>query len=397
MLARHLNYFNMENMFILRSGGMKKVFKLAVVLILISGPLITFSQSVKLYTPYTRISVPPGESIDYTVDVINDSQVIKNVPISIRGLTEDWTYSLIASGITVNQISVLPGESEEFELKVNVPFEVEKGIYRFGVSAGSLGYLPLVVVVSEKGTAKTEFTSEQPNMEGHTGSNYTFNAEIRNSTGKEQLYALRGRAPRGWVVTFKANYKQATSINIAPNVTERITVEVNPPDYLPADTYVIPVEARTSTSVGTLDLEVVITGSYDIELASPTGLLSTKLTAGSQKRVDLLVKNSGSTALEDVKLVSMKPKDWEVVFEPKEIDRIETGQVAQISASIKAPDKSIPGDYAINMEARTPEVSARVAFRASVETSVLAGWVGILIILGVIGLVIYLFRKYGRR
>ena len=172
---------------------------------------------------------------------------------------------------------------------------------------------------------------------------------------------------------------------------------MNPPDYLPADTYVIPVEARTSTSVGTLNLEVAITGSYDIELTSPTGLMSTKLTAGSQKRVELMVRNTGSTALEDVKLVSGKPKDWEVVYEPEEIERIEPGQTAQIAASIKAPDKAIPGDYALNMEARTPEVSAKTAFRASVETSVLAGWIGILIILGVIGLVVYLFRKYGRR
>ena len=33
---------------------------------------VTVAQSVALYTPYTKISVPPGESIGYSVDVINN-------------------------------------------------------------------------------------------------------------------------------------------------------------------------------------------------------------------------------------------------------------------------------------------------------------------------------------
>jgi uncharacterized membrane protein len=51
----------------------------------------------------------------------------------------------------------------------------------------------------------------------------------------------------------------------------------------------------------------------------------------------------------------------------------------------------------LNMECKTPEVSSKISFRISVETPLLWGWVGVLIILAALGSVWYLFRKYGRR
>lgn len=44
-----------------------------------------------------------------------------------------------------------------------------------------------------------------------------------------------------------------------------------------------------------------------------------------------------------------------------------------------------------------PEVTSNVEFRMTVETSLLYGWLGIMIIVVVIGVIWFLFRKYGRR
>src|SRR3546814_10496353 len=92
-------------------------------------------------------------------------------------------------------------------------------------------------------------------MEGAADATFTFNTELRNRTAGEQLYALRSGAPRGWSVVFKPNYKQATSVNIAPNSTSTITVEVDPPDQIKAGTYKIPVKAVTSSTSADLALE----------------------------------------------------------------------------------------------------------------------------------------------
>ena len=87
--------------------------------------------NVTLYTPYTKISVPPGESIEYIIDVINNSKEIQNVDISVAGMPRGWIYILKSGTWTISQLSILPGEKKSFSLKVDVPLRVNKGNYRF--------------------------------------------------------------------------------------------------------------------------------------------------------------------------------------------------------------------------------------------------------------------------
>jgi uncharacterized membrane protein len=355
------------------------------------------ANGVTLYTPYTKISVPPGESIDYTIDVINDSKVLQNVLISVTGVPKGWIFDLKSGGWNITQISILPGERKSLSLKVDVPLQVNKGNYRFKVVAGGFCALPLVVNVSKQGTFKTEFTTDQANMEGQSKAAFTFNANLRNRTADKQLYALMANTPPGWEATFKFNYKQVTSVEIEPNNTANITIEIKPSDNIEAGTYEIPVKAATNSTSASLNLQIVITGSYKMELTTPQGLLSTDITAGDTKRVEFLVKNNGTSVLSDVNFVYTAPANWEVTFEPKKIDNVLAGKVAQVFAIIKADKKAIPGDYMINIGAKTSDVSSEASFRTSVKTSMLWGWVGILIIIIALASVYHLFRRYGRR
>ena len=74
------------------------------------------ANSVTLYTPYTKISVPPGESINYNIDIINNSSEIQNVEISLSGLPHGWNYVLKSGGWKIGQISVLPGGKQSLTL-----------------------------------------------------------------------------------------------------------------------------------------------------------------------------------------------------------------------------------------------------------------------------------------
>lgn len=355
------------------------------------------TSDVTLYTPYTKIVVPPGESVDYAVDVINNSSTVQHVDISVSGVPKGWNYTLKSGGWNIKQLSILPGEKKSFSLKVDVPLKVNKGDYRFRVLAGGLSTLPLIIAVSEQGTFKTEFTTNQANMEGHSNSTFTFNADLKNLTGDKQLYALKANALPGWEISFKANYKQTTSVEIEAGNNVSITVEMNPPDNLEAGIYKIPVMAQTSSTSARLDLEVVITGSYSMELTTPRGLLSTSITAGNDKRVELLVKNTGSSVLNDIELDFTAPINWDVTFDPKKVDILMPGTDAKVFATIHADRKAIAGDYITEMEAKTREVSSKASFRISVKTPMILGWLGVLIILAAVGSVYYLFRKFGRR
>ena len=142
---------------------------------------------------------------------------------------------------------------------------------------------------------------------------------------------------------------------------------------------------------------MVVTGSYEMELTTPRGLLSSDITAGETKRIDLVVKNTGSAELKDIELSASKPVDWEVTFEPAKLMKLGAGQTTNVVATVKASKKALPGDYVTKMTVKTPEVNATTDFRISVKTPMIWGWVGVLIIVLVFGGVYYLFRKYGRR
>jgi uncharacterized membrane protein len=379
-------------------GLTRHLLYLALPALLFAGwPCRCAAQTFSLYTPFTEIAVPPGESIDYPIDVINKGTQTRSAGIRVEGLPHGWTYVLKSGGWNIGRISVLPGERKSFSLQVQVPLKVDKGAYHFTVAAVGISELPLTVNVSQRGTFKTELTTDQPNMAGAANSTFTFNAKLRNYTEGSQAYALNAAAPPGWKVSFKANYKQVSSINIEPGHTQDISIEVDPPDETPAGTYKIPVTASTGATSADLGLEVGITGSYGLTLSTPTGLLSTSAVAGSDKRLDLVVRNTGSADLKNIQMVSSLPTNWNVSFEPKTIDALPAGQTAQVTATLVPDGKAIAGDYMANLTARAAEASALAALRVSVETSWIWSWAGICIILVALGGVYYLFRKYGRR
>jgi uncharacterized membrane protein len=375
-----------------------RIFSLLVFLTLyLNGFAKTATDSVTLYTPFTKISVPPGQSIDYIIDVINKSTEIKNVDISLAGMPRGWNYIMKSGDWNIGQLSILPGEKRSLSLKVEVPLNANKGTYRFKVVADGINPLPLEVIISQQGTFRTEFTSDQSNMQGHATSAFTFNANLKNRTADKQTYALMADAARGWSVVFKSNYQQVTSVNSEPNSTQAITIEIKPPEKIEAGRYKIPVSALTNNSSASLDLEVVITGSFSMELSTPTGLVSTKVTAGEEKRLELVINNTGTSQLTDITMNASVPVNWDVKFDPKKVNNLLPGKTVQVFATIKADKKAIPGDYVTNIDAKTPETSSKVSFRVSVETPMLWGWIGVLVIIVALGSVYYLFRKYGRR
>ena len=161
-----------------------------------------------LYTPYTNISVSPGQTVTYDVDAINNSKQIQHFALAVKGLHSGWTSALLSGGWKVSGISVLPGERKSVSMTVNVPLKINKGSYHFYIVARSLCSLPLVVQITKQGIYKTVLTTDQSNMEGTSKTTFTFQANLQNMTADSLLYALQARVNSGWKVVFKSNYKE---------------------------------------------------------------------------------------------------------------------------------------------------------------------------------------------
>lgn len=355
------------------------------------------SNSLLLYTPFTKVSVAPGKSVEYSIDLINKGSAVRNEDITVTNIPKSWSSSLTAGGYTIHKLAVLPDEKKTVKFKIEVPFQVKKGNYTLYAKAGAHVSLPLVINVSSAGSGDSELTCDQKNMEGNAKSSFSFKAVLKNRTAAKQQYALMANAPRGWTVAIKPNFKQATSTEVDANSTKDITFDVKAPSAVKAGTYKIPVKAVAGSTSANLEFEVVITGTYEMTLGTPSGLASTHVTAGNTKKVELLVRNGGSADLNNVELKASKPKNWQVSFEPKKIEKLMPGKTETVFATITADSKAIPGDYVSKFEAKTPEVTSAVSFRVSVKTPLLMGWLGILVIALALAAVFYLFKKYGRR
>ncbi|CAM4361207.1 NEW3 domain-containing protein [Paenibacillus phoenicis] len=352
--------------------------------------------SLELFTPYLEWSAAPGESVSYSIDLVNHGSSTASANLSLETQSKDWKYELTAGGREISRLAVKAGETQSFTLDLEVPLQINKGRYVFNLKADD-ATLPLVVNVSEQGTFKTELTLDQANMEGHSDSTFTYSAVLRNRTTQKQTYAFNAQAEQGWDVRFKADGNSVTSVEVEPNTEKSITIEVKPPEQIKAGTYEIPISATSGDTTANAKIEAVVTGTYDMKFSTVDDRLSTDVGAGSERKLTFVVQNTGSAELQDLSFSSAAPTDWEVSFEPSSITSIAPGESKQVQATIKSSKKSLPGDYIVSLTASSANKSANADLRVTVKSSVLWGWVGVLIILAVCGGIYYLFRKYGRR
>ncbi|WP_047982894.1 COG1470 family protein [Ornithinibacillus californiensis] len=369
--------------------------------VVMGGVLVasTVYADVSVYTPYTGLSVTPGEDIEYSVDIINSGETIETVEFELNGLPEGWEHQISASGTNIQELSIRPNSEESIRLVITVPLQVEKGVYEFdlvadGTSTSSLG---MMVNVTEEGTFKTNFTTEQPNMQGHADSTFEYSTTLKNQTAEQQHYSLTSQAPNGWNTQFKADGKGVTSVTVEPNEEKTVEVVITPAKNAKADTYTIPVKAQSGATASEIELEAVITGSYGLTLTTPDGLLSDDVTAGGDTIIDLVVENTGTVDLTEIDLNGSTPPKWEVEFDQPTISTLKAGEKTTVKATLTAPKDAIAGDYATTFSVQTAEATSEANFRMSVKTSTAWGFIGVAIIVIVIGGLYYIFRKYGRR
>ena len=98
-----------------------------------------------------------------------------------------------------------------------------------------------------------------------------------------------------------------------------------------------------------------------------------------------------------VSLLADAPPGWEVVFEADSVVNLETEAIADIGLEITPPPDLVPGDYAITIRARNALVDESFDFRVTVSRTTIWGWVGIGIVVVVMGGLVGLFVRLGRR
>lgn len=246
-------------------------------------------------------------------------------------------------------------------------------------------------------TASSALNAKLINIESATNEPFRFSLTLHNTTSSRQLYELKADLPVGWQMSSRVDGSTVTSLNLEAGQSREIALEITATSNAKASKYIIPFKAVSPAQTLSVALEAVVKGNYAAILATPSGRLSEELTSGSHKDIELDVRNTGTLPLQNLEVTSQLPSGWETSFEPAKIEKLEAGKTARVKVLLRVPDKTIAGDYAATFNLGGNNVSSQAAFRIFIKTSLLSGWIGVLVILVALGCVYALIRKYGRR
>jgi uncharacterized membrane protein len=139
-------------------------------------------------------------------------------------------------------------------------------------------------------------------------------------------------------------------------------------------------------------------------VSTPGDLLSAHGSAGSATNVTLEITNTGTAALDGVKVTAAPPTGWTVTFDPKDPISVPTGTTpTTITATITPSSDAVAGDYVVSFNTTStatgtsPAATGKADFRFTVETSPIWALVGIGVIAAIVLALFYVFRTYGRR
>jgi uncharacterized membrane protein len=359
---------------------------------------------ITISTAFPALVAAKGSTITFSLDLTNRTQVWEELALQVDG-PADWNPTLKSTGYTVRQVMIEPGKSQSVDLELKPPKNAQAQDYTFDVKAVSqdgtaVKDLPLVVTLQDK-TSKTDLkmTTDYPDLKGPASNSFTFNLSVTNDSDQDRTVNFDTTVPQDWQVTIKPSYQstQVSSISMKANGNQSIDVTVTPPHDVPAGTYPIAMRASTGSDTAQIPLNVVIVGNDAVSLDSASGQLNTQATVDSPTKFSLVVKNTGSSPLQNVSVSASTPNGWDVSFNPAKIDTLPVGQSTQVDATIKPGPQALAGDYMVSMTASAGSVSDSKDIRVTVETPTTWGFAAVgamaVVIIG-LGLV---FARYSRR
>jgi len=262
----------------------------------------------------------------------------------------------------------------------------------------------------EEGEGRLHVDAVYPKVEGSAGESFAFEVKLQYLTylgrGDARVFDLVTTGPKDWFIYMTPRYEQEKkirSVRLEPAATalgETIILVAVPPFWLEPEPgeYTITLEATSEDIKGSIDLTAVITAQYSLALLPTEERYNTSATVGEDNYFSIAVLNDGTAAVDNVTFSSGKPEGWTIEFAPDKVDSLAADNIQTIDVNIKPSPRTIAGDYVITLGASGKQTSARaIDIRVTVETPSIWGWVGVGIIIVVIGGIIAIFMRFSRR
>lgn len=363
----------------------------------------TAKSYIELSTEYPAMTVKAGDSLTFDLSLENQSGVSQEITLRTANIPEGWTGSFSANSKEISIVHVKnEATNKAIDYALDIPLDTPDGEYEVVLSASGAQIsdsmtLRLKVAAEEIGESK--FEVEYPSQEGDADTTFTYSATLINNTLSDQNYSFTASAPQGWQISIKPSGEstKVSALDVPARSTQALSISVVVPANIEAGEYPLSVTATSVNEKMTIDMTATVTGSYDLELSTPSGRLSFNAYANKETAVQLTLTNAGNTDLTNVNLTSSAPSGWSVRFASESIELLEAGASIQTTAYVTPSEEAMSGDYAMTLTAKNSNASDKVEFRITVKTETVWGFAGIGIIV-VMALVLFaVMHKFGRR
>ena len=383
----------------------------ALLLALTIAPAAMAQGPLEMFTAYPAVTADPGTTPRFDIVVITDTA--QRVDLTVVSQPDGWDTVLRGGGSTISALSTVPNPElagqilGQFTAEVTLPDDAAPSAYQVVIearTATATTRLTLDITVEEQLPGSVELSSNFPSLRGSTTDSFSFSLSLDNNTNQQVVFGFETDAPEGWDVLAKplgeANAATAT-VDAGGNASVNVTVD--PPSDATAGTYPIAVRAVGGPVPAELQLSVEITGSYGLSLSTSDGLLNARVTGGGTSVLNLVVENTGTSPLTNVRLVATPPRNWTVTFDQETVAEIpagSTGNIATVTATIEAPSNAVAGDYQLTIRATSQEEASatdNLEIRTVVDTSPTGYLIGIAVLVAVAIGLFFVFQRYGRR
>ncbi|MGN0746724.1 MAG: NEW3 domain-containing protein [Aristaeellaceae bacterium] len=361
------------------------------------------SSYLEISTEYPAITVKAGDSLSFDLSVENQTGASQEIALSVVSMPEGWSGTFSTSSREVSLVHVKNGSTNTaIDFNLDIPLDTEDGDYTVELKAQGQSFsdtMQLTLKVNAEEIGDSSFTVEYPSQEGTDDTTFTYSATLINNTLSDQNYSFSSNAPSGWTVTIKPSGESTSvsALDVPARSSQGVNITVKVPADVEAGDYDISCTATSANEKMTVDLTATITGSYGIELSTPSGRLSFDTYANKETDVSLTVTNTGNTALTNVNLTSSLPTGWTATFAEQTLDLIEPGATVQTTVTIKPSEDAMSGDYSGTIKVKNSDANDSAEFRITVKTETKWGFIGIAIIVVLAAGIVAIVRKYGRR
>lgn len=363
-----------------------------------AGPV--HAADLVISTPYPSVVATPGSTVKFDMQVTAPAVTVAQ--LKVDQLPAGWQTTLRGGGFVVNAVTAAPDTPGKVTAEIVVPPDATANTYSLQViasdGAGDAA-VTLGVQVQAEVNSGVGVKADFPSLRGEPGTAFSYNLTVTNNTPQSQTFTFNAQGPQGWTVTASPDAAaNANTVTVDADGTTTVKVSATPPDGVNEGTYPINVTITSDTGgSGSMQLSAEVTGSSKLAIATADQRLNVSGKANSEKRVTLVVANSGTAALDSVQFAATPPSGWTVTFDPPQVAAVKPNESTQVVAVVKPAKNALAGDYAINVRASAGSQSSTLDLRYGVKGSQTLGIVAIAIIAIVFLGLAWLFRRLGRR